>query len=122
MSVTLTFDAARRKPIARIRLLGRCFTGATTAETARAVPDKIAVVDNHGASRTTTPHSTARQAAGKLVTVSGVNRAIAWPFSFRAGVSFTLIYLACLKTGAVSPSLLPRGEAELVLIAEQMSG
>ncbi len=70
MSVTLTFDAARRKTYRESGYWGDASLGDYWRQTAHAVPDKIAVVDNHGASGPT-PHSTARQAARKLVTVSG---------------------------------------------------
>lgn len=87
MSVTLTFDAARRKTYRESGYWGDASLGDYWRQTARAVPDKIAVVDNHGASWT---YAALDYAASRLATgycLRGFNRAIAWPFSFRAGVS-----------------------------------
>lgn len=46
MSVTLTFDAARRKTYRESGYWGDASLGDYWRQTARAVPDKIAVVDN----------------------------------------------------------------------------
>lgn len=87
MSVTLTFDAARRKTYRESGYWGDASLGDYWRQTARAVPDKIAVVDNHGASWTYAALDW-RQAAWQTgCCLRGFNRAIAWPFSFRAGVS-----------------------------------
>lgn len=87
MSVTLTFDAARRKTYRESGYWGDASLGDYWRQTARAVPDKIAVVDNHGASWTYAALDCAASRLANWLLSQGSNRAIAWPFSFRAGVS-----------------------------------
>lgn len=48
MSVRLTFNAERRHAWRQQGLWGDASLGDYWSQTARAVPDKIAVVDNHG--------------------------------------------------------------------------
>ncbi len=63
-----------------------------------------------------TPHSTARKPLANWLLSQGINRAIARvAFQLPGWCEFTLIYLACLKTVRYLSTLLPHGEAELVL-------
>ncbi|TQN80631.1 UNVERIFIED_ORG: hypothetical protein FHU00_0001, partial [Citrobacter freundii] len=48
MSITLTFNAERRQAWRQLGLWGDASLGDYWHQTARAMPDKIAVVDNHG--------------------------------------------------------------------------
>lgn len=89
MSITLTFNAERRRP-RQLGLWGDASLGDYWHQTARAMPDKIAVVDNHGASYT---YSALDDAASSLATwfvACGSNPAIALPFSCLAGASSPL--------------------------------
>lgn len=52
MSITLTFNAERREARRKQGLWGDASLSDYWCQTARAMPDKIAVVDNHGASYT----------------------------------------------------------------------
>ncbi len=83
MSVTLTFDAKVEKPIASPATGAMLNWRLLAANRTRRTLDKIAVVDNHGAS-STCRHRLRGKPPGKLVTVSRIQPAIAWPFSFRA--------------------------------------
>ncbi len=52
MSVTITFNAERREAYRRQGFWGDASLGDYWHQTLRAMPDKVAVVDNHGASYT----------------------------------------------------------------------
>ncbi len=117
MSVTLTFDAARRKTYRESGYWGDASLGDYWRQTARAVPDKIAVVDNHGASRTYAALDYAASRPANWLLSQGIQPGDRVAFQLPGWCEFTLIYLACLKTGAVSVPLLPaRREAELVWV------
>ncbi|SUH09512.1 short chain acyl-CoA synthetase [Salmonella enterica subsp. enterica] len=75
------------------------------------------MVDNHGASWTYAALGLRGKPPGKLVTVSGDSTGRSRGLQLPGWCEFTLIYLACLKTGAVSVPLLPAWrEAELVWV------
>ena len=65
MKVTLTFNEQRRAAYRQQGLWGDASLADYWQQTARAMPDKIAVVDNHGASYTYSGSITPR-AVGKL--------------------------------------------------------
>ncbi|EGA2673746.1 medium-chain fatty-acid--CoA ligase [Salmonella enterica] len=117
MSVTLTFDAARRKTYRESGYWGDASLGDYWRQTARAVPDKIAVVDNHGASWTYAALDYAASRLANWLLSQGIQPGDRVAFQLPGWCEFTLIYLACLKTGAVSVPLLPAWrEAELVWV------
>lgn len=117
MSVRLTFNAERRHAWRQQGLWGDASLGDYWSQTARAVPDKIAVVDNHGDAYT---YAALDRAASSLATwflASGIQPGDRVAFQLPGWCEFTVIYLACLKTGAVSVPLLPAWrEAELVWV------
>lgn len=121
MSVTLTFDAARRKTYRESGYWGDASLGDYWRQTAHAVPDKIAVVDNHGASRTYAALDCAasRPQTGYCLRIQPGDRVA---FQLPGWCEFTLIYLACLKTGAVSVRYFRTARSRAGLGAEQMSG
>lgn len=65
MKVTLTFNEQRRAAYRQQGLWGDASLADYWQQTARAMPDKIAVVDNHGASYTYSARSR-RELSGKL--------------------------------------------------------
>ena len=117
MSVTLTFNAERREAYRQQGFWGDASLGDYWSQTAQAMPDKIAVVDNHGDSYT---YAVLDSAASRLATwllACGIQPGDRVAFQLPGWCEFTLIYLACLKTGAVSVPLLPAWrEAELVWV------
>lgn len=117
MSVTITFNAERREAYRRQGFWGDASLGDYWHQTLCAMPDKLAVVDNHGAAYT---YAALDQAASCLATWlinSGIQAGDRVAFQLPGWCEFTVIYLACLKTGAVSVPLLPAWrEAELVWV------
>lgn len=81
------------------------------------MPDKIAVVDNHGASYTYAALDDAASSLATWFVACGIQPGDRIAFQLPGWCEFTIIYLACLKTGAVSVPLLPAWrEAELVWV------
>lgn len=81
------------------------------------MPDKIAVVDNHGDSYTYAALDSAASCLATWLLACGIQPGDRVAFQLPGWCEFTLIYLACLKTGAVSVPLLPAWrEAELVWV------
>ncbi|STM15960.1 short-chain-fatty-acid--CoA ligase (acyl-CoA synthetase) [Escherichia coli] len=66
MKVTLTFNEQRRAAYRQQGLWGDASLADYWQQTARAMPDKIAVVDNHGASYTYSALDPRRELSGKL--------------------------------------------------------
>ncbi len=66
MKVTLTFNEQRRAAYRQQGLWGDASLADYWQQTARAMPDKIAVVDNHGASYTYSAPRSRRELSGKL--------------------------------------------------------
>lgn len=66
MKVTLTFNEQRRAAYRQQGLWGDASLADYWQQTARAMPDKIAVVDNHGASYTYSALDHAASLSGKL--------------------------------------------------------
>ncbi|MTH46902.1 medium-chain fatty-acid--CoA ligase [Intestinirhabdus alba] len=117
MSVTLAINPERRKAYREQGFWGDASLGDYWQQSVRAVPDKIAVVDGHGASYT---YAGLDRAAGRLASwlqEQKVQPGDRVAFQLPGWCEFTLIYLACLKIGAVSVPLLPAWrEAELVWV------
>lgn len=81
------------------------------------MPDKIAVVDNHGASYTYSALDHAASCLANWMLAKGIESGDRIAFQLPGWCEFTVIYLACLKIGAVSVPLLPSWrEAELVWV------
>ena len=107
MSITLTFNAERREVWRQQGLWGDASLGDYWNQTARAMPDKIAVVDNHGASYTYAALDSAASSLATWFLACGIQPGDRIAFQLPGWCEFTIIYLAGLKTGAVSVPLLP---------------
>lgn len=117
MKVTLTFNEQRRAAYRQQRLWGDASLADYWQQTARAMPDKIAVVDNHGASYTYSALDHAASCLANWMLAKGIESGDRIAFQLPGWCEFTVIYLACLKIGAVSVPLLPSWrEAELVWV------
>lgn len=117
MKVTLTFNEQRRAAYRQQGLWGDASLADYWQQTARAMPDKIAVVDNHGASYTYSALDHAASCLANWMLAKGIESDDRIAFQLPGWCEFTVIYLACLKIGAVSVPLLPSWrEAELVWV------
>ncbi|EKR6162853.1 medium-chain fatty-acid--CoA ligase [Escherichia coli] len=117
MKVTLTFNEQRRAAYRQQGLWGDASLADYCQQTARAMPDKIAVVDNHGASYTYSALDHAASCLANWMLAKGIESGDRIAFQLPGWCEFTVIYLACLKIGAVSVPLLPSWrEAELVWV------
>lgn len=117
MKVTLTFNEQRRAAYRQQWLWGDASLADYWQQTARAMPDKIAVVDNHGASYTYSALDHAASCLANWMLAKGIESGDRIAFQLPGWCEFTVIYLACLKIGAVSVPLLPSWrEAELVWV------
>lgn len=117
MKVTLTFNEQRRAAYRQQGLWGDASLADYWQQTARAMPDKIAVVDNHGASYTYSALDHAASCLANWMLAKGIESVDRIAFQLPGWCEFTVIYLACLKIGAVSVPLLPSWrEAELVWV------
>ncbi|MDD8164366.1 medium-chain fatty-acid--CoA ligase [Escherichia coli] len=117
MKVTLTFNEQRRAAYRQQGLWGDASLADYWQQTARAMPDKIAVVDNHGASYTYSALDHAASCLANWMLAKGIESGDRIAVQLPGWCEFTVIYLACLKIGAVSVPLLPSWrEAELVWV------
>ncbi|EPO5303914.1 medium-chain fatty-acid--CoA ligase [Escherichia coli] len=117
MKVTLTFNEQRRAAYRQQGLWGDASLADYWQQTARAMPDKIAVDDNHGASYTYSALDHAASCLANWMLAKGIESGDRIAFQLPGWCEFTVIYLACLKIGAVSVPLLPSWrEAELVWV------
>ncbi|EHW9766276.1 medium-chain fatty-acid--CoA ligase [Escherichia coli] len=117
MKVTLTFNEQRRAAYRQQGLWGDASLADYWQQTARAMPDKIAVVDNHGATYTYSALDHAASCLANWMLAKGIESGDRIAFQLPGWCEFTVIYLACLKTCAVSVPLLPSWrEAELVWV------
>ncbi|EJA7514881.1 medium-chain fatty-acid--CoA ligase [Escherichia coli] len=117
MKVTLTFNEQRRAAYRQQGLWGDASLADYWQQTARAMPDKIAVVDNHGASYTYSALDHAASCLANWMLAKGIESGDRIAFQLPGWCEFTVIYLACLKIGAVSVPLLPSWrETELVWV------
>ncbi|EIY3366660.1 medium-chain fatty-acid--CoA ligase [Escherichia coli] len=117
MKVTLTFNEQRRAAYRQQGSWGDASLADYWQQTARAMPDKIAVVDNHGASYTYSALDHAASCLANWMLAKGIESGDRIAFQLPGWCEFTVIYLACLKIGAVSVPLLPSWrEAELVWV------
>ncbi|XBF64780.1 medium-chain fatty-acid--CoA ligase [Escherichia coli] len=117
MKVTLTFNEQRRAAYRQQGVWGDASLADYWQQTARAMPDKIAVVDNHGASYTYSALDHAASCLANWMLAKGIESGDRIAFQLPGWCEFTVIYLACLKIGAVSVPLLPSWrEAELVWV------
>lgn len=109
MKVTLTFNEQRRAAYRQQGLWGDASLADYWQQTARAMPDKIAVVDNHGASYNYSALDHAASCLANWMLAKGIESGDRIAFQLPGWCEFTVIYLACLKIGAVSVPLLPSG-------------
>lgn len=117
MKVTLTFNEQRRAAYRQQGLWGDASLADYWQQTARAMPDKIVVVDNHGATYTYSALDHAASCLANWMLAKGIESGDRIAFQLPGWCEFTVIYLACLKIGAVSVPLLPSWrEAELVWV------
>ena len=117
MKVTLTFNEQRRAAYRQQGLWGDASLADYWQQTARAMPDKIAVVDNHGASYTYSALDHAASCLANWMLAKGIESGDRIAFQLPGWCEFTVIYLACLKIGAVSVPLLPSWrDADLVWV------
>ncbi|EHS7806201.1 medium-chain fatty-acid--CoA ligase [Escherichia coli] len=117
MKVTLTFNEQRRAAYRQQGLWGDASLADYWQQTARAMPDKIAVVDNHGASYTYSALDHAASCLANWMLAKGIESGDRIAFQLPGWCEFTVIYLACLKIGAVSvPLFASWREAELVWV------
>lgn len=117
MKVTLTFNEQRRAAYRQQGLWGDASLADYWQQTARAMPDKIAVVDNHGATYTYSALDHAASCLANWMLAKGIESGDRIAFQLPGWCEFTVIYLACLKIGVVSVPLLPSWrEAELVWV------
>ncbi|EFV2537103.1 medium-chain fatty-acid--CoA ligase [Escherichia coli] len=117
MKVTLTFNEQRHAAYRQQGLWGDASLADYWQQTARAMPDKIAVVDNHGASYNYSALDHAASCLANWMLAKGIESGDRIAFQLPGWCEFTVIYLACLKIGAVSVPLLPSWrEAELVWV------
>lgn len=117
MKVTLTFNEQRRAAYRQQGLWGDASLADYWQQTARAMPDKIAVVDNHGASYNYSALDHAASCLANWMLAKGIESGDRIAFQLPGWCEFTVIYLACLKIGAVFVPLLPSWrEAELVWV------
>ncbi|MEK8577455.1 medium-chain fatty-acid--CoA ligase [Escherichia coli] len=117
MKVTLTFNEQRCAAYRQQELWGDASLADYWQQTARAMPDKIAVVDNHGASYNYSALDHAASCLANWMLAKGIESGDRIAFQLPGWCEFTVIYLACLKIGAVSVPLLPSWrEAELVWV------
>ena len=117
MKVTLTFNEQRRAAYRQQGLWGDASLADYWQQTARAMPDKIAVVDNHGATYTYSALDHAASCLANWMLAKGIESGDRIAFQLPGWCEFTVIYLACLKIGAVSVPLLPSWrEAELIWV------
>lgn len=117
MKVTLTFNEQRRAAYRQQGLWGDASLADYWQQTARAMPDKIAVVDNHGATYTYSALDHAASCLANWMLAKGIESGDRIAFQLPGWCEFTVIYLSCLKIGAVSVPLLPSWrEAELVWV------
>lgn len=117
MKVTLTFNEQRRAAYRQQGLWGDASLADYWQQTARAMPNKIAVVDNHGASYTYSALDHTASCLANWMLAKGIESGDRIAFQLPGWCEFTVIYLACLKIGAVSVPLLPSWrEAELVWV------
>lgn len=117
MTVTLTFNAERRALYRQQGYWGDASLADYWHQTMRAVPDKVAVIDNQGSRFTYAELDSAAGSVASFLLTCGVEPGDRIAFQLPGWSEFTVIYLACLKVGAVSVPLLPAyRETELVWI------
>ena len=100
MKVTLTFNEQRRAAYRQQGLWGDASLADYWQQTARAMPDKIAVVDNHGASYTYSALDHAASCLANWMLAKGIESGDRIAFQLLAGVNYR--YLSCLPENRCS--------------------
>ncbi|PWC12577.1 medium-chain fatty-acid--CoA ligase [Brenneria corticis] len=115
MTVTIKFNAARREYYRQQGYWGDASLADYWHQSVKAAPEKIAVLDNQGASYTYAQLDRAAGSVAAYLLDAGIRPGDRVAFQLPGWCEFTIIYLACLKTGAVSVPLLPAyRETELI--------
>ncbi|UJR62958.1 medium-chain fatty-acid--CoA ligase [Dickeya zeae] len=115
MTVTIKFNAERREFYRRMGYWGDASLGDYWHQAAKAASDKVAVIDNQGTAYTYAELDSAAGSLASYLLACGIQPGDRVAFQLPGWSEFTLIYLACLKVGAVSVPLLPAyRETELI--------
>lgn len=115
MTVTIKLNDARREEYRRQGYWGDASLADYWHHSVKVAPEKIAVLDNQGASYTYAALDRAAACLATYLLDCGIQPGDRVAFQLPGWSEFTLIYLACLKTGAVSVPLLPAyRETELI--------
>ncbi|MCL2891529.1 medium-chain fatty-acid--CoA ligase [Brenneria tiliae] len=115
MTVTIKFNAARREYYRQQGFWGDASLADYWHQSVKVAPQKIAVLDNQGASYTYAQLDRAAGSVAAYLLDAGIRPGDRVAFQLPGWCEFTIIYLACLKTGAVSVPLLPAyRETELI--------
>ncbi|MCW2474495.1 MULTISPECIES: medium-chain fatty-acid--CoA ligase [unclassified Symbiopectobacterium] len=117
MTVSIAFNAERRALYRQQGFWGDASLADYWHQTQSAMPDKIAVIDHQGTSYTYAALDRAASSVASFLLTCGIEPGDRVAFQLPGWCEFTVIYLACLKVGAVSVPLLPAyRETELVWI------
>ncbi len=117
MTVSIAFNAERRALYRQQGFWGDASLADYWHQTQSAMPDKVAVIDNQGTSYTYAALDRAASSLARFLLTCGIEPGDRVAFQLPGWCEFTIIYLACLKVGAVSVPLLPAyRETELVWI------
>ncbi|MGK4442559.1 medium-chain fatty-acid--CoA ligase [Yersinia enterocolitica] len=115
MTITININEARRDAYRRQGYWGDASLADYWHHSVQVAPDKIAVLDNQGTSYTYAAMDHAAGCLAAYLVDCGIQPGDRVAFQLPGWCEFMLIYLACLKTGAVSVPLLPAyRETELI--------
>ncbi|WP_019209772.1 medium-chain fatty-acid--CoA ligase [Yersinia massiliensis] len=115
MTMTIKINEARRDAYRQQGYWGDASLADYWHHSVQVAPDKMAVLDNRGTSYTYAAMDHAAGCLAAYLVDCGIQPGDRVAFQLPGWCEFTLIYLACLKTGAVSVPLLPAyRETELI--------
>lgn len=115
MTVSIAFNAELRALYRQQGFWGDASLADYWHQTQSAMPDKVAVIDNQGTSYTYAALDRTASCLARFLLTCGIEPGDRVAFQLPGWCGFTVIYLACLKVGAVSVPLLPAyRETELV--------
>ncbi|CNL22036.1 yersiniabactin siderophore biosynthetic protein [Yersinia frederiksenii] len=115
MAITIKFNDERREAYRKQGYWGDASLADYWHHSVKVAPEKIAVLDNQGTSYTYAALDCAAGSVASYLLDCGIQPGDRVAFQLPGWCEFTLIYLACLKTGAVAVPLLPAyRETELI--------